>query len=52
MAKSRSRKLHPALRAQSQAVKMLAKKYRAQGKKIQIGKLAKEAAKLVRSETK
>ena len=44
-----SRRLHPALKAQSQMVKMLSQKYKKQGKKIHIGQLAKEAARLVKS---
>ena len=44
----RSRRLNPALVKQSRMVKKLAAEYRSRGKKIVIGKLAKEAAKMVR----
>ncbi len=45
----RSRTLHPALKAQSQAVKLISAQYKKQGKKFNIGKISKEAASLVRS---
>ena len=45
----RSRTLHPALKAQSQAVKLISAQYKKQGKKFNIGKISKEAAALVRS---
>jgi hypothetical protein len=44
-----SRRLHPALKAQSQAVKMISAQYKKQGKKFNIGKISREAASLVRS---
>ncbi len=44
-----SRSLHPALKAQSQAVKLISAQYKKQGKKFNIGKISKEAAALVRS---